>query len=283
MKKTLLAMILTILAAALVACGGADKGDDTTEGTAGETKTLSVGASPVPHVEILEEAKTLLEEKGIELDIVEFTDYVLPNKSLEGKELDANYFQHEPYLKSQIADNDYKFVNAGGVHIEPIGIYSKRHKSLEDLPNGAKIIMSNSVADHGRMLSMLEEKGLITLKEGVDKTAATLEDIAENPKNLEFEADIEAPMLTKAYENDEADAFLINGNFALQADLNPAEDSIALESPENNPYVNLIVVREGDENREEIKALVDVLQSDEIKEFIETKYKGSVISAAKGE
>ncbi|MGQ4667342.1 MetQ/NlpA family ABC transporter substrate-binding protein [Metabacillus halosaccharovorans] len=283
MKKTLLAMILAILAAALVACGGADQGDDTTEGTEGETKTLSVGASPVPHVEILEEAKPLLEEKGIELDIVEFTDYVLPNKSLEGKELDANYFQHEPYLKSQIADNGYKFVNAGGVHIEPIGIYSKRHKSLDDLPDGAKIIMSNSVADHGRMLSMLEEKGLITLKEGVDKTAATLEDIAENPKNLEFEADIEAPMLTKAYENDEADAFLINGNFALQADLNPAEDSIALESPENNPYVNLIVVREGDENREEIKALVEVLQSDEIKEFIETKYKGSVISAAQGE
>ncbi|WP_175640558.1 MetQ/NlpA family ABC transporter substrate-binding protein [Metabacillus schmidteae] len=283
MKKTLLAMILTILTAALVACGGADQGEGATEGAEGETKSLTVGASPVPHVEILEEAIPLLEEKGIELKIEEFTDYVLPNKSLESEDLDANYFQHEPYLKSQIADNGYKFVSAGGVHIEPIGVYSKRHKSLDDLPDGAKIIMSNSVADHGRMLSMLEEKGLITLKEGVDKTAATLEDIAENPKNLEFEADIEAPMLTKAYENDEADAFLINGNFALQADLNPAEDSIALESPENNPYVNLLVVREGDEDREEIKALVEVLQSDEIKEFIETKYKGSVISATQGE
>lgn len=283
MKKTLLAMILAILTAALVACGGADKEEGTTEGAEGGTKTIKVGASPVPHVEILEEAKPLLEEKGIELDIVEFTDYVLPNKSLESEDLDANYFQHEPYLQSQIADNDYKFVSAGGVHIEPIGVYSKRHESLDDLPDGAKIIMSNSVADHGRMLSMLEDKGLITLKEGVDKTAATLEDIAENPKNLEFEADIEAPMLTKAYENDEADAFLINGNFALQANLNPAEDAIALESPENNPYVNLIVVREGDEDREEIKALVEVLQSEEIQEFIKTKYQGSVISAAQGE
>ncbi|KKI93374.1 methionine ABC transporter substrate-binding protein [Bacillus sp. SA1-12] len=281
MKKSLLAIILAIFTTALAACGGAAQEDGS--GSEGDTKTLKVGASPVPHVEILEEAQPLLEEKGIELEIVEFTDYVLPNKALAEEDLDANYFQHEPYLQSQMADNDYKFVNAGGVHIEPIGVYSKRHKSLEDLPNGAKIIMSNSVADHGRMLSMLEEKGLIKLKEGVNKTEATIEDIAENPKNLVFEADIEAPMLTKAYENDEADAFLINGNYALEADLNPAEDAIALESPENNPYVNLIVVREGDENREEIKTLVEVLQSKEIQEFIKTKYKGSVISAAQGE
>ncbi|WP_226669584.1 MetQ/NlpA family ABC transporter substrate-binding protein [Metabacillus litoralis] len=278
MKKTLLAILLAVFTTALVACGGAEQGEGT-EGAESGTKTLKVGASPVPHVEILEEAKPLLEEKGIELDIVEFTDYILPNKTLAEDELDANYFQHEPYLESQIADNDYKFVNAGGVHIEPIGVYSKRHKSLEDLPEGAKIIMSNSVADHGRMLSMLEEKGLIKLKEGVEKTEATLEDIAENPKNIEFQADIEAPLLTKAYENDEADAFLINGNYALQEGLNPAEDSIALESPDNNPYVNLVVVREGDESREEIKALVEVLQSKEIQEFIKTKYEGSVLSA----
>ncbi|MFC0270898.1 MetQ/NlpA family ABC transporter substrate-binding protein [Metabacillus herbersteinensis] len=275
MKKSLLVFLLAIIATVLVACGGAE---DSTGGE-GESKTLKIGASPVPHVDILEEAAPLLKEKGIELDIVEFTDYVLPNKTLEENELDANYFQHEPYLNSQIADNGYKFVSAGGVHIEPIGVYSKRHKSLEDLPDGATIIMSNSVADHGRMLSLLEEKGLLTLKEGVEKTAATVEDIEENPKNLEFQADIEAAMLTKAYENDEADAVLINGNYALDADLNPAEDAIALESPESNPYVNLIVVREGDEEREEIKALVEVLQSEEIQEFIKTNYEGSVLSA----
>ena len=284
MKKSFLTLVFAIFVAVLVACGGADKeGTNGAGDTANEVTTLKVGASPVPHAEILEEAKPLLEEQGIELEIVEFTDYVLPNKTLAEEELDANYFQHEPYLEGQIADNGYKFVNAGGVHIEPIGVYSKRYKSLEELPEGAKIIMSNSVADHGRMLSMLEEKGLITIKEGVEKTAATIEDIDENSKNLVFEADIEAPMVPKAYANDEADAFLINGNYALEADLNPAEDAIALESPENNPYVNLIVVREGDEEREEIKALVDALHSEKIQEFIATKYKGSVISAAKSE
>jgi D-methionine transport system substrate-binding protein len=284
MKKSFLTLVFAIFVAVLVACGGADKeGANGAGDTANEVTTLKVGASPVPHAEILEEAKPLLEEQGIELEIVEFTDYVLPNKTLAEEELDANYFQHEPYLEGQIADNGYKFVNAGGVHIEPIGVYSKRYKSLEDLPEGAKIIMSNSVADHGRMLSMLEEKGLITIKEGVEKTAATIEDIDENPKNLVFEADIEAPMVPKAYANDEADAFLINGNYALEADLNPAEDAIALESAKDNPYVNLIVVREGDEEREEIKALVDALHSEKIQEFIDTKYKGSVISAAKSE
>jgi D-methionine transport system substrate-binding protein len=284
MKKSLLTIIFALFVAVLVACGGADqKGTESTEGAEGETTTLKVGASPVPHAEILEEVKPLLKEQGIELEIVEFTDYVLPNKALAEEELDANYFQHEPYLKGQIADNGYKFVNAGGVHIEPIGVYSKRYKSLDDLPEGAKIIMSNSVADHGRMLSMLEEKGLITIKEGVEKTAATIEDIDENPKKLVFEADIEAPMVSKAYANDEADAFLINGNYALEAGLNPADDSIALESAKDNPYVNLIVVREGDEAREDIKALIDALRSEKIQEFIDTKYKGSVISAAKSE
>jgi D-methionine transport system substrate-binding protein len=287
MKKSFLTIVFALFVAVLVACGGADKeganGNGDAENTDKEATTLKVGASPVPHAEILEEAKPLLEEQGIELEIVEFTDYVLPNKALADEELDANYFQHEPYLEGQIADNGYKFVNAGGVHIEPIGIYSKRHKSLEDLPEGATIIMSNSVADHGRMLSMLEEKGLITIKEGVEKTAATVEDIDQNPKKLVFKANIDAPMVAKAYESDEADAFLINGNFALDAGLNPAEDSIALESAKDNPYVNLIVVREGDEEREEIKALVDALHSEKIQEFIDTKYKGSVISATKSE
>lgn len=139
--------------------------------------------------------------------------------------------------------------------------------------------MSNSVADHGRMLSMLEEKGLIKLKDGVDKTKATVDDIAENKKNLKFKTDIEAPMLTKAYENNEGDAVLINGNFALDAGLDPSKDAIALESPKDNPYVNVIAVRSEDKDSEKIKALVEVLQSDEIKEFIQTNYQGSVIPA----
>jgi len=272
MKKLLLTGVLTVTTAFTAACGGGESSED-------ESKVIKVGASPIPHTEILEEAKSLLEEKGYELQIEEFTDYVLPNTALSEKDIDANYFQHEPYLKSQIADHGYDFESVGGVHIEPIGVYSKRYDSLEELPEGATIIMSSSVADHGRMLSMLEEKGLITLKDGIEKTEATIDDIAENPKNLQFKADIEAPFLTKAYENDEADAILINGNLALEADLDPSVDSIALESPENNPYVNLIVVRSEDKDSEKIQALVEVLHSEEIQQFIEENYKGSVIPA----
>ncbi|WP_243290396.1 MetQ/NlpA family ABC transporter substrate-binding protein [Bacillus sp. FJAT-47783] len=273
MKKLLLTTILSATALFAVACGGGETGE-------GEDKVIKVGASPVPHAEILEEAKPLLEEKGYELKIEEFTDYVLPNKALQEKDIDANYFQHVPYLEAQKAEHGYDFVSAGGIHIEPIGVYSKKYKSLDELPEGATIIMSSSVADHGRMLSMLEEKGLIKLKEGVNKTEATLDDIAENPKNFEFKADVEAPFLTKAYENNEGDAILINGNFALDADLDPSKDAIALESPTDNPYVNLVAVRSEDAESEKIKALVEALQSNEIQQFIEEKYQGSVISAA---
>ncbi|USK33354.1 MetQ/NlpA family ABC transporter substrate-binding protein [Bacillus sp. F19] len=272
MKKLLLSAVFATSAFALAACGS---GGGNGEGE--ETKTLKIGASNVPHAEILEEAQPLLEEKGIELDIVPFQDYILPNKSLASKEIDANYFQHIPYLESQMAENkDYDFVNAGGIHIEPIGVYSKKHKSLEDIPEGGTIIMSNSVADHGRMLSLLESEGLITIKEGVDKTTATIDDIDENNKNLKFKADVEASILPQAYNNDEGDAVLINTNYAIGAGLNPQKDAIALEGSES-PYVNIITVRKGDENKEEIKALVEVLHSKEIQSFIEEKYEGAVV------
>ncbi|MEM5017066.1 methionine ABC transporter substrate-binding lipoprotein MetQ [Metabacillus indicus] len=266
MKKLLLSAVFATSAFALAACGGGE-----------EEKTLKIGASNVPHAEILEEAQPLLEEKGIELDIVPFQDYILPNKSLASEEIDANYFQHIPYLESQMAENkDYDFVNAGGIHIEPIGVYSKKHKSLEDIPEGGTIIMSNSVADHGRMLSLLEKEGLITIKEGVDKTTATVDDIDENKKNLKFKADVEASILPQAYNNDEGDAVLINTNYAIGAGLNPQKDAIALEGSDS-PYVNIITVRKGDEKNEEIKALVEVLHSEEIQKFIEEKYEGAVV------
>ncbi|UAL51742.1 MetQ/NlpA family ABC transporter substrate-binding protein [Bacillus sp. CMF21] len=272
MKKLLLSAVFATSAFALAACGS---GGGNGEGE--ETKTLKIGASNVPHAEILEEAQPLLEEKGIELDIVPFQDYILPNKSLASKEIDANFFQHIPYLESQMAENkDYDFVNAGGIHIEPIGVYSKKHKSLEEIPEGGTIIMSNSVADHGRMLSLLESEGLITIKEGVDKTTATIDDIAENKKNLKFKADVEASILPQAYNNDEGDAVLINTNYAIGAGLNPQKDAIALEGSES-PYVNIITVRKGDEDKKEIKALVEVLHSKEIQSFIEEKYEGAVV------
>ncbi|QFT90485.1 Methionine-binding lipoprotein MetQ precursor [Bacillus sp. THAF10] len=275
MKKVISLFAVSLLILVLAACGNGEKEG----GSKIEEGKLVIGASNVPHAEILEEAKPLLEEKGIELDIQTFTDYVIPNQTLRDGDIDANFFQHEPYLKSQIEENDYDFVSVGGVHIEPIGVYSKKYDSLEDLPEGAEILMSNSVADHGRILSMLEEKGLITLKDGVETTSATIDDIKDNPKKLEFNTQFEAAFLPQAYLNGDGDAVLINGNYALGADINPQEEAIALESEENNPYVNLIVARKEDKDNEQIKALVEVLQSDEIKAFIENKYKGSVIPA----
>lgn len=278
MKKWISALFAIVLVLALAACGGNNNAaDDKKEG---KLTKLVVGASNVPHAEILEKAQPILKEKGIDLKIVKFQDYVLPNKALADKEIDANYFQHIPYLEAQKKEHGYDFVNAGGIHIEPIGLYSKKYKSLEELPDGATIIMSNSVADHGRILSMLQEKGLIKLKEGIDKTKATVKDIVENPKHLKFEADVEAGLLPQIYKNGEGDAVLINANYALDAGLDPAKDPIAVESPKDNPYVNIIAVRKGDENRKEIKTLVEVLQSKEIQDFIKEKYKGAVIPAA---
>jgi D-methionine transport system substrate-binding protein len=275
MKKWFKVVFMLVMAIALAACGTSEEG---TEGGSGDegTKKLVVGASNVPHAEILEEAKPLLEEKGIELEIVTFQDYVLPNQALNEKELDANYFQHIPYLYAQMAENGYDFVNAGGIHIEPIGVYSQKYKSLDELPDGAHIIVSSSVADHGRILTMLEKQGLITLKEGIEKTAATVEDIIENPKNLKFDAEYEAALLPQIYNNGEGDAVLINSNYAIDAGLNPIEDSIAIEESDS-PYVNVIAVRAGDESSEEITALVDVLRSEEIQNFILEKYEGAVV------
>jgi D-methionine transport system substrate-binding protein len=275
MKKWLTVAFMLVMALVLAACGTSE---EKTEGGNGDegSKKLVVGASNVPHAEILEEAKPLLEEKGIELEIVTFQDYVLPNQALNEEELDANYFQHIPYLTAQMAENGYDFVNAGGIHIEPIGVYSQKYKSLDELPDGAHIIVSSSVADHGRILTMLEKQGLITLKEGIEKTTATVEDIIENPKNLNFDAEYEAALLPQIYNNGEGDAVLINSNYAIDAGLNPLEDSIAIEESDS-PYVNVIAVRAGDESSEKITALVDVLRSEKIQNFILEKYEGAVV------
>ncbi|KOS71738.1 methionine ABC transporter substrate-binding protein [Lysinibacillus contaminans] len=277
MKKFLSGLFLSVLVLALAACG-ADEKEDTGSNTAGseEKVTLKIGASNTPHAVILEKAKPILAEQGIDLEIETYTDYVLPNQDLDSGDLNANYFQHIPYLDLQIKDNGYDFVNAGGVHIEPIGIYSKKYKSLEELPEGATILLSNSVSDHGRMLSLLEAKGLIKLAEGIDKTAAELKDVVENPKNLVFDANTAPEMLVQMYENDEGDAVLINSNFAIDNGLNPLEDSISLEDKES-PYVNIIAVRAGDETKPEIKKLLEVLTSEEIQNFILEEWKGSVV------
>lgn len=291
MKKLWTALLLTVLVLALAACGAGDKKDEdkkaadtnddankeaTKEESAGDNIKLVVGASNNPHAVILEKAAPLLAEEGIELKIEKYTDYVLPNQDLDSEDLDANYYQHIPFFESQKKEFGYDFANAGGVHIEPIGIYSKRHKSLEELPEGATIMISSSIPDHGRMLSLLEAQGLIKLADGVDKTEATLKDIAENPKNFKFDDGTAPEMLVQMYQNDEADAILINSNFALDHDINPMDEAIALEA-EESPYVNIVAVRSGDEDRPEIKKLMEVLHSKEIQDFIIEEWKGSIV------
>ncbi|HSJ38709.1 MAG TPA: MetQ/NlpA family ABC transporter substrate-binding protein [Planococcus sp. (in: firmicutes)] len=268
MKKFAAGTLLTVLA--LAGCGSDDGGSGE------ESSELKVGASNVPHAEILEQVQPMLEEQGIDLVIETYQDYVLPNEDLESGEIDANYFQHIPYLESQIADHGYEFANAGGIHIEPIGVYSQDYASLSDLPDGATILMSNSVADHGRVLSLLEAEGLITLAEGVEKTEAEISDIVENPKNLELDPGYEAALLVQMFQSGEGDAVLINSNYAIDAGINPLEDSIALESPDS-PYVNIIAVRSGDEENENIQALVEALTSQEIKDFMLEEWGGSVV------
>ncbi|WP_242144014.1 MULTISPECIES: methionine ABC transporter substrate-binding lipoprotein MetQ [unclassified Bacillus cereus group] len=264
MKKLLLSALITTSIFGLTACGG--KSED----------KLVIGASNVPHAEILEKAKPLLEKKGIELKIEKFQDYVLPNKSLADKELDANYFQHIPYLEKEIKDKGYKFEIAGKIHLEPIGVYSQKYKSLKELPDGATVIMSNSVADHGRGLAILQKEGVLKIKDGVDPVKATTKDIAENPKSLKFKTDIEPGLLSQVYNNKEGDAILINSNYAIDAKLDPGKDAIALEG-NDSPYTNVVVVRKGDKDKKEIKALVEVLHSKEIEDFIKKEYKGAVV------
>ena len=279
MKKWFSLVLIFTFALVLAACGTANNDNQGAEGNGnanGEKTTLVVGASNVPHAVILEQAKPLLEEKGIELQIEEYTDYIFPNQDLDNETLDANYFQHIPYLESQIAEHGYDFVNAGGIHIEPIGVYSKKYDSLQDLPDGAVIIMSNSIPDHGRILTMLEKEGLIKLDENVEKTAAEVKDIVENPKNLQFEYDYEAALLPQLYEEGEGDAVLINSNYAIDNGLNPLEDAIALEDSDSL-YVNVIAVRAGDEDSEAIQTLVEVLRSEEIQNFILEEYGGAVV------
>lgn len=278
-KKWLLSLLTAAIMLVLAACGGGDKAEDketASGGSSEEDKTIVVGASNTPHAVILEQAKPILEEQGYDLQIETFQDYVLPNTALEEGDLDANYFQHLPYLDLQEKEQGYDFASAGAIHLEPMAVYSKKYKSLKELPDGATIILSNSVAEHGRILMILEAEGLIKIKDGIDKTQAMIDDIAENPKNIKFDYDYEPALLPQIYNNDEGDAVVINSNYAIDAGISPTEDSIALESTDS-PYANLIVTRTGDEDSEKIKALVEVLKSKEIQDFITNEWNGSVV------
>ena len=275
MKKLLLALLGITLIVTLAACGSSEEesngdsnGEDTTE--------IVVGAKSVHHAEVLEEAKPLLEEKGIDLTIETYQEYVLPNEDLDNGTLDANYFQHIPYFESQQEDIGYDFVNIGGIHIEPLGIYSKNIESIDNVEEGTVVLLSRSVADHGRVLTLLEQNDLIKIDENVNKDAATVEDVVENPLNLEFDASIEPALLPEFYEREEDALVAINTNYAIQAGLEPREDSLIIEESDS-PYVNIIAARAEDENNEALQTLVEVLRSEEITNFIEEKYEGAVV------
>ena len=276
MKKVFaLIAALAFSALALAGCGSQQSASSGASSAASGAKTLKVGATAVPHAEILEAAKPLLEKEGITLEIVEFNDYVQPNLALNDKELDANVFQHEPYLKNFMDEHkEVKLKNAAGIHIEPMGVYSRKIKKLDELKDGATIAIPNDPTNGGRSLLLLEKAGIIKLKEGVGEKA-TVGDIAENKKNIKFQ-EVEAAQVPRTL--DDVDAAVINSNFAMQVNLDPTKDAMFIEDS-TSPYVNIIAVREGDENRPEIQALIKVLHSDEIKQFITEKYKGAVVPA----
>lgn len=276
--KKLFALIATLLvpSLALAGCGGTDTASSgaAQKNTSG-MKTLKVGATAVPHAEILEVVKPLLEKEGINLEIVEFNDYVQPNLALNDKELDANFFQHEPYLKNFMEEHkEVKLKSALGVHIEPMGVYSKKVKDLKDLKDGAAIAIPNDPTNGGRALLLLQKAGLLKLKDGVNEKA-TVQDVTENPHNFKFQ-EVEAAQVPRTL--DDVDAAVINTNYAMQVNLVPTKDALIMED-NTSPYVNILAVRDGDEQRPEIQALVKALQSKEVKDFINEKYKGAVVPA----
>ncbi|WP_153396331.1 MetQ/NlpA family ABC transporter substrate-binding protein [Ornithinicoccus halotolerans] len=272
--RTALTAALLALPLLLAGCGG---GDSDASGTGGAEEPLRVGASPVPHAEILEYvAEVLAPEAGLAIEVVEFTDYVQPNVALHDGSIDANYFQHEPYLTEQENGAGYQFEPVAPVHLEPLGLYSAMAEEVADLPDGATVAIPNDPSNVGRALRLLAEEGLLTLADTGD-AAPTTADIEENPKQLQL-SEIEAAQLPRVLGD--VDAAVINGNYALEAGLSPAEDAVAAESADDNPYANLLVTREGEQDDERVARLAELLQSKQVADFIAERYEGAVVPAA---
>lgn len=272
MKKFTLLFIATILALSTFVAGCGSK--QPAAPAASDKTTIKVGATAVPHAEILNVVKPLLEKEGINLVIVEMTDYVRPNIAVAEKELDANFFQHIPYLTKFSAERKLDLTYTAAVHIEPMGIYSKKVKNLSELQNGAQIGIPNDPTNGGRALALLAKAGIIKLKDGAGVNA-TVKDITENPKNVKIR-ELEAPQLPRSL--DDVTLAVINTNYALEAKLVPTKDALFIEQ-NDSPYVNILTVRKGDENRPEIQKLTKALTSPEVKKFINDKYQGAVVPA----
>ncbi|EAD0695128.1 methionine ABC transporter substrate-binding protein [Listeria monocytogenes] len=276
MKKVLGFIFTLSLVLVLTACGSSsDKASSSKD-----DNQLVVGASNTPHAQILEQAKPILKDKGIDLKIVKYTDYVMPNKALEEGDLDANYFQHKPYLELEEKEKGYKFADVGAIHIEPMGIYSKKVKDIKDLKDGAQVLLSNSKSDWPRVIGIFVDNGLLTLKDGVKPQDATFDDIKDNPKKLKFKYDFDPAYLMTAYNNEEGDVVAINSNFVVDQGLNPSKDAIAIES-KDSPYANIVVTTEKKKDDKNIKELVKVLHSKEIQDYITKEWDGAVVPVDK--
>ena len=279
MKKKLIALSLAVvLVLALAACTGGTEptqqpGASNTPKT--ETVKLKGAASATPHAEILAQVKDELAEQGIDLVVTEYGDYVIPNTAVEDGDEDVNYFQHQPYLDQFNAENNTHLVSVAAIHYEPLGIYPGKTAALADLPDGALIGVPNDATNEARALQLLEAQGLIKGREGAGLNA-TPNDIVDNPRNLKFK-ELEAAMLPNV--TTEMDLAVINGNYALQAGFSSAKDALALEDAQSEAaqtFANVIVVKEGNENNEAVKALVKALQSDKVKDYINSTYEGNV-------
>ena len=262
-KKSILSLALAgVLTMGLMGCGSKDAADD---------KTIKIGVTPVPHREVVEHVIPTLEEKGYTVEIVEFSDYVQPNTSLEDGALDANYFQTLAYLEEFNENNGTHLVSAAEIHVEPMGAYSYKYKSIDDIAEGATVAVPNDPSNEARALNVLVSAGLIKVKEG---DLITVADIIENPKNLQF-TELEAAQLPRAL-----DIAVINGNYALDADLDVTKDAIFVEDENSQEMIarrNVLAVKEGNEKSEKIKDLIEVLTSDDVRTFIEEQYKGAVV------
>lgn len=276
MKKKLFAIVLG-LALILTACGSKkdDQKKEAPAGDAAESNKIVIGVSPVPHEEIIENLKDDFKEAGLDVKVVVFDDYIQPNIQTNEGDLDANFYQHIPYLDAFNKEQGTDLVSIGAVHIEPLGVYSDKISDLKDLPEGATVIIPNDTSNGARALLILEKNGVIKLKDSTNVNA-TEQDIVENPKNIKF-VPMEAASIAGVYKD--ADAAVINSNYALGAGLKPGTDSIAIEDAVDNPYANVIVVKKGREGEEKFKKFMEILQSEKTKKFIEEKYEGAIISA----
>lgn len=272
LAAVIVAALGIVVAFGLAACGGNSASSASASSAASDDKVIKVGATPTPHAEILNDAVApLVEAAGYKLEVVEFTDYVLPNTSTEDGELDANYFQHIPYLDDFNKEQGTHLVNVAGVHIEPMRIYAGKTSSLDDLADGAQVAVPNDTTNEARALLLLQTAGLIELNDPTD-LAATPKDIKSNPKNLQF-VEVEAATVPTVLQD--VDIAVINTNYALGADL--SSDLILLTEAGDSPYVNVLVVKEGNESSEKTKVLVDAITSQDVKDYITKNYNGEVI------